>query len=206
MIKLNIDYCILLRMCGLRYLIALLLMLPCFANAEPSKRQLGAHDHGYGKLNLAIEDQTVTVELETPAYNIVGFEHSPEGEKEKNIFKNAMSTLKNGSKLFLFSETAGCKLIDVKIDSAISGGEHSVAKEHDHGHKSSKHVSHTKGDIHSELHANYRFECNAIKKVKTLQVMLFRHFPNTRKLNVQIITPHNQSAKELTPSTTILSF
>ena len=65
MIRIKFDRCILLQMFGLRYLIAILLLLPCFANAEPSKRQLGAHDHGYGNLNVAIEGQTVILELET---------------------------------------------------------------------------------------------------------------------------------------------
>ena len=37
---------------------------------------LGAHEHGVGRLNAALDGQTLELELESPAMNLVGFEHA----------------------------------------------------------------------------------------------------------------------------------
>ena len=46
-----------------------------FSAAGEEHRQLGAHVHGHGRLNIAIEDKTVSIELEARGADIVGFEH-----------------------------------------------------------------------------------------------------------------------------------
>ena len=35
---------------------------------------LGAHEHGVGRLNAALDGKTLELELESPAMNLVGFE------------------------------------------------------------------------------------------------------------------------------------
>jgi hypothetical protein len=195
------------------YLSALMLSFVCIAEARSAERQLDAHAHGYGELNVAIDGQKVALELSSPAFNIVGFEHSPETSKDKATFKNALSILNDGSGLFLFPTTAGCRLVNVNIVSSLikekpaTHEEHdSDHEEHDSDHKISKHEDHSSSDTHSEFHANYQFQCDVIEQVGTIQVMIFKHFPNTRQLNVQMILPNRQSAMELTPTSTLLSF
>ena len=48
--------------------------------AEPGFTQLGAHVHGKVVVNLALEGNTLRVELDAPAINVVGFEHAPRTE------------------------------------------------------------------------------------------------------------------------------
>ena len=223
------------------YLSALMLSFVCITEARSAERQLDAHAHGYGELNVAIDGPKVALELNSPAFNIVGFEHSPETDKDKATIKNALSILNDGSGLFLFPAVAGCRLANVNVVSSLTEAQHSVHKEHDSDHKdqasdhkehdsdhkdqasdhkehdsdhkehdsdhkTSKHEDHSNNDIHSEFHANYQFQCDVIEKVNTIQVMIFKHFPNTRQLNVQMILPNRQSAMELTPTSTLLSF
>jgi hypothetical protein len=237
------------------YLSALMLSFVCITDARSAERQLDAHTHGYGELNVAIDGQKVALELNSPAFNIVGFEHSSETDKDKATIKNALSILNDGSELFLFPAIAGCRLVNVNVVSSLIEAQHSVHKEHDSDHKdqasdhkdqasdhkehdsdhkehdsdhkdqasdhkehdsdhkehdsdhkTSKHEDHSNNDIHSEFHANYQFQCDVIEKVNTIQVMIFKHFPNTRQLNVQMILPNRQSAMELTPTSTLLSF
>lgn len=195
------------------YLSALMLSFVCITEARSAERQLDAHAHGYGELNVAIDGPKVALELNSPAFNIVGFEHSPETDKDKATIKNALSILNDGSGLFLFPAVAGCRLANVNVVSSLTEAQHSVHKEHDSDHKdqasdhkTSKHEDHSNNDIHSEFHANYQFQCDVIEKVNTIQVMIFKHFPNTRQLNVQMILPNSQSAMELTPTSTLLSF
>ena len=52
------------------------------ASAE-EHRQLGAHVHGHGRLNIAIEGNTISMELEVPGMDIVGFEHEPSTPEQK---------------------------------------------------------------------------------------------------------------------------
>ena len=195
------------------YLSALILSFVCITEARSAERQLDAHAHGYGELNVAIDGPKVALELNSPAFNIVGFEHSPETDKDKATIKNALSILNDGSGLFLFPAVAGCRLANVNVVSSLTEAQHSVHKEHDSDHKdqasdhkTSKHEDHSNNDIHSEFHANYQFQCDVIEKVNTIQVMIFKHFPNTRQLNVQMNLPNRQSAMELTPTATLLSF
>ena len=59
-------------------------LLMTSARAEEDHRELGPHVHGHGTLNIAIEDKRVSMELEVPGMDIVGFEHAavdrrPEG-------------------------------------------------------------------------------------------------------------------------------
>ena len=192
---------------------ALILFFICITKARSAERQLDAHNHGFGELNVAIEGQTVVIELNSPAFNIVGFEHSPETNKDKAAIKDAVSVLNDGSKLFLFPTTAGCRLASVHIGSSLIDGQHSAQKNHDGDHKDSKHDDHKdhdgdhkERDIHSEFQANYKFQCDVVEKVNTIQIMIFKHFPNTRQLDVKTILPNGQSAMKLTPASNLLSF
>ena len=200
---------------------ALILFFICITKARSAERQLDAHNHGFGELNVAIEGQTVVIELNSPAFNIVGFEHSPETNKDKAAIKDAVSVLNDGSKLFLFPTTAGCRLASVHIGSSLIDGQHSAHKnhdgdhkdskhddhkDHDDDHKDSKHDDHKEREIHSEFQANYKFQCDVVEKVNTIQIMIFKHFPNTRQLDVKTILPNGQSAMKLTPASNLLSF
>ena len=44
---------------------------------------LGAHEHGVGRLNAALDGQTLELELESPAMNLVGFEHVATSDADK---------------------------------------------------------------------------------------------------------------------------
>ncbi len=78
---------------------------PAFAEEH---RHLGAHVHGHGRLNIAIEDKTMSLELDVPAADIVGFEHEPKTPEEKSALEQAKATLANGLSLFTPSAEAQC--------------------------------------------------------------------------------------------------
>ena len=46
-------------------------------NHEHEKRQLDSHEHGVSTLKIALEGQSIQMKLESPANDIVGFEHFP---------------------------------------------------------------------------------------------------------------------------------
>ncbi|GAB3527951.1 zinc uptake protein ZrgA [Photobacterium alginatilyticum] len=87
-----------------------------------------------------------------------------------------------------------------------TGHEHD---EHDHdshaGHDHDEH-NHDSHAGHGEFSAQYVFRCDNIEQLTSLQVNWFSHFPTTEKITVQAITDTNQSAAQLTPTTTVFKF
>jgi len=54
---------------------------------------------------------------------------------------------------------------------------------------------------HSEVHARYRFTCRQPAALETLDLgELFRRFPATERLQVQLIGPRGQQGSELSPA------
>ena len=51
------------------------------------------HVHGHGTLNIAIEDKRVSMELEVPGMDIVGFEHAPSTDDQKAAVEKAKARL-----------------------------------------------------------------------------------------------------------------
>ena len=164
------------------------------ANAE-SKRQLDAHLHGHGKLNVAIEGQSLVIELEVPGADIVGFEHAATSDEDKAAVEAARKTLATATSLFSPPEAAGCILGEAKV--ALSGDD----EHHKKNHASHGHASHggdrEKGSEHSEFHAEYAFKCTDISALRSIGFPYFDQFPNAEELNVTLITDKGQKEFEV---------
>ncbi|MCM8594809.1 DUF2796 domain-containing protein [Accumulibacter sp.] len=52
-----------------------------------------AHVHGQGQLDLAIDHDLVTIELELPLEAVVGFERAPRNERERKAVAGQRSPL-----------------------------------------------------------------------------------------------------------------
>ena len=82
--------------------------VPALAGDE--RRQLGAHEHGHGRLNIAVEGGSVAMELIAPAADIVGFEHEPKTDEQRTAIEQAKGTLADPLALFVLPPSAGCRL------------------------------------------------------------------------------------------------
>ena len=180
---------------------------------EQEHRQHDAHVHGIAELNLALEGREVHVELDSPAANIVGFEHAPSSETDHAALDKAVAALKDGDRLYRFNDEAGCRLEGARVASALIEGEHEG-----HGDQhSDKHAHEEKGvdehdeyeqegEVHSDIEAAYHFECAEPGKLKQFAVKLFEAFPSTEELNVQYVIEDRQGGAELTASNPIVKF
>ncbi len=181
---------------------------------DHEKRQYGAHVHGIAALNLALEGKEVHMELDSPAANIVGFEHAPSSDADHAALDKAVAVLKNGEQLFRFNSEAGCRMQRAKITSALldeEHGEHAEDHGHDeHEHKEQGHEEHGHdehaGDTHSDIDAAYHFECDQPGKLTQLSVELFAAFPGMEELDVQYVIDSKQGAAALTPAAHVVEF
>ena len=158
------------------------------AASAQEHRQLGAHVHGHGRLNIAIEDKTLSMELEVPAADIVGFEHEPETPEQKAALEEAKAKLAAGLSLFTPSSAAGCAQTSAKV---MTEADHDEEEAHGGGH------THEADHQHSEFHAEYAFECASPSQITSMSFDYFEVFPNAEALNVSLISAKGQTSYEV---------
>ena len=149
---------------------------------------LDAHEHGAAQLNALLDGQRLELELESPAMNLVGFEHAPSSAADRA--KVAAVRRQLGQPQELFGLAAGdCVVATQELESALFETEQHDASEH------------------SEIHAHYRLDCQQPGELQRLDLgELFRRFPATEKIQVQLIGPNGQQGVELTPAKATLDF
>ena len=162
-----------------------------------------AHFHGLAQMTMALEGDTIELNLESPAANIVGFEHRAATSRQRQLVNEAKTALESSKQLFSFSGTS-CELTEVDVDvSALLDNETLETKEEKHeknGHGHHDHSDHGKSDeaTHSDISAHYRFQCDQGAKLTAISLKLFEHFPGVETLNAEWITDNNQGSAELT--------
>ena len=181
-----------------------------------------AHEHGVAELNLTHSDRQVHIELITPTYNLIGFEHEPRTEAQRQAAKSMLLTLQD-SVLFVFDRGARCELGGLHLETAFTeavdpkayaqegdghhhGHDHSQG--HDHGHDHGHHHDHDhhqhdsdhgheSGPGFQDLIATLDFHCEG--SPQSLQTALFDLFPAIKRIRVQAITPAGQQGATMTP-------
>jgi len=162
---------------------------------------LGAHEHGVGRLNAALDGQTLELELESPAMNLVGFEHAATTDADKAKVAAVRAQLEKPLTLFNLPKAAGCVVAMQTLESPLFGDKPGADHDHDEEAKDEHHHD------HSEIHAHYQFTCAVPGALKTLDLAnIFNTFPATQKIQVQLIGPSGQQGVEVTAKAAALKF
>jgi hypothetical protein len=184
-------------------LLALALLVPVAASAADEHRELGAHVHGHGTLNIAIEDKRVSIELEAPGMDIVGFEHAASTDDQKSKVDAAKSILQRPLDILALPAAAGCSVAaaDVALeaehhhDDDGDGHDHDkadkAADDHDHGHGDHDHAG------HNQFHATYELECASPAQLTSIGFDYFKHFTGAQGLTVNVAAAKGQSKYEV---------
>ena len=160
--------------------------------AAEENRALGPHEHGHGKLNIAIEGKRVSMELEVPGADIVGFEHEASTPEQKATVEKAKATLGNALAVFKLPAGAGCKLAEAQVE-VKAEDEHEHAEEAKAKPDSAKEEEH-----HSEFHVTYAIDCAAPAKLTNIEFKYFDLFAGAQELDVNLVTPKGQTSYEVT--------
>jgi cell division protein ZapA (FtsZ GTPase activity inhibitor) len=175
------------------------LALPVAALADDHQHSLEAHVHGIATLNIALEEQQLELQIESPAMNIVGFEYQPKTATDKQTVEAAQSTLKDAAALFVLNPAAQCTLTSVSVDNDLLEETDEHDHDHDHDHESHSDVeSHDAEHSHSDINAHYHYHCSKPAALNNLDLAgFFKQFPRTEKIRVQFITADQQQGVEL---------
>ena len=166
-------------------------------HAHAEHGSLDAHEHGAARLNVVLDGQALELELESPAMNLVGFEHAANNAADKAKVAATRSRLQDPQALFGLS-AGDCTVSEAELESALFADD-------DHEHEE-QHADAGESE-HSEIHAHYQLDCKKPGELKQLNLgELFKRFPATEKIQVQLIGPSGQQGVELTPAKPSLSF
>lgn len=163
--------------------------------ALPAAHATKAHVHGEGKLDVAIDKDKITLNLELPLDAAVGFERAPKSNKEKAALAAADKSLKDAATLFMPTPAANCMLQSMEIKVPFTGGAD------DHAHHAHEGETH-----HADIDANYVFRCANPAALKGIETIIFKSFKRLYRLEVQRSGPSGQGAMRLTPNKPVLTW
>ncbi|PFG61219.1 uncharacterized protein DUF2796 [Pseudomonas poae] len=168
---------------------------------------LGAHEHGVGRLNAVLDGQALELELDSPAMNLVGFEHLATSAADKAKVAAARKQLENPLALFNLPKAAGCVISSQELNSPLFGDKPEADHDDDDHDDDAKDGAHEHHHDHSEIHAHYQFTCATPTALGNLDLtQVFKTFPATQKIQVQLIGPSGQQGVEATATAATLKF
>ena len=201
------------------------------AASEGEHREHGAHEHGHGILDIVVEGEELVVELRVPAVNVVGFEHAPRDDAEREAIRKSLVPFQDVAGVLVPSAKAQCEVEEVEARIVDMSGEEyrhddehhgedehghegedhdkSESAEHAHDHEEDEHEheeqsSDSDAEAHSELHAAYHFHCHAPEQLDRIEVHIFEHLHDAEEIDVRMVTPAAQTAMELHPGETVI--
>ncbi len=194
-------------------IVLLLLSSPVFAGET---RELDAHEHGVGALNIAVDGTTIAMELHAPGADIVGFEYEATSAEDRAAIDAAVAALAKPLDLFVFPAAAECNVTQasaaLETDEAHEDHDHDAHEHDDHGHEDhaeegghddhghedhaeedahddhDAHGDHSEGSTHTEFHAEYTLTCGNSDALSDIEFKYFDVFSNARALEVQLLT------------------
>jgi hypothetical protein len=179
------------------------------SSAISEHREHGTHEHGVAEFNIALAEATVTLELHSPAYNIFGFEHSPNTAEQQQAVTERLATLKKATALFEFDPKAACVLLTTDIQNPFETAKanKASAESHEHDAESHEHAeSHEPDEAeHTDIELTYRYRCS--EAVNSLDIQgLLTQFPYFDTLKVQWVSDTQQSAQTVTKKNSRIQF
>lgn len=162
-----------------------------------------AHVHGLANLTLALEGNALAIQFESPADNLIGFEHKAKTEQEIQKIAQAKQVLSATGKVFTFNGTE-CKSEQVHIDvSDLLPTKHSHHDDYQHKYKHKHHHKHQHSS-HAEISAEYQFKCQNPEALLSISFNTLTQFQGLQKVNVNWITTISQGATSLRKNQTLI--
>ena len=144
------------------------------------KGSLDAHVHGLSVINVVQEKNKVLFDIEMPGFDTVGFEYKAKSQKDKDLVKNALNTLKNPVNLFSIPSEANCKM---------SNNSSTILEEKNH----------------TEFRAKYEYNCSNITKFSSITFNIFDSFKNSKDLELNVIGTKSTTKHKINKFTKKLS-
>lgn len=186
---------------GFRVAAAALALAYVASGAAAAETSHGAHEHGAAELELAVEGSDVVVNFASPMYNLVGFEHAPRDEQDRDAVAAARVLLEDPANLVLLQADAGCAVVELDIDWDVPSAEekehdHDEAAEHDaHEHdahdadEADHHDDHGNDEQHADVAVTVRYTCENPDRLNSLDITAFESFERLSEVELSAVGP-----------------
>ncbi len=195
-----------------RDLILILILVTCSLGASAAAQS--THVHGQGQVGMAIDQNLISMTLESPGADIVGFEHEARTAEEKTIVIEALKQLSDPMFVIQLPANASCKVVQASSEVTSENGdeghadheEHEEHADHDDHEKRDEHADHEKheNEAHGSFIAEYQLECATIAAIDSIKFVYFDHFRNAQSLMVVLIDKNGQHRHEISRDNPIL--
>jgi hypothetical protein len=143
-----------------------------------------AHEHGVARLELGVEAGRITLTLEVPLEDLVGFERAPRDDAERAAVAGVLARLRDVGRLVRIDAAAGCAAGQAELTAPLwnvpPGGASATA------------AAAGKADSHGDLEAHYEFRCTTGARAGHVEIGLFDALPRLRRIDVLAVTPRGQ--------------
>lgn len=175
------------NVCGAALLLAL-----SSTHASAAGKGHGAHDHGHAHLNIAVEGSKATVQFESPAECVYGFEYEAKDAKDIAQRDAGVKNLTDQiASLVVFDASLKCTATATKVEPFVIEDHHEGEghKSKAKGDKKKGHAKHkeAKHGTHSDVRAEFAFTCAAPIAGTKLTFAFGKVFPKIKELKVQVV-------------------
>lgn len=144
-----------------------------------------AHSHGRAELDVVVDAQGVSLRLQAPLHDLLGFERAPRNDAERQRVQALAERLRAADGVFVPDAQAGCTLREVDLQAPVLGL--GTAADGDHAAE------------HADLELTASFQCDRPAALRHLDVRLFALFQGLRTVEVQLAGPKGQGRSVLRP-------
>ncbi len=173
------------------------LIVSCFILLGAKK----AHVHGAGHLNLAVDKQQVRMQLRVSAEDIVGFEHAPKNDQQRQALataKEALTTKLGEHIQWPASWKCTWTITEAEFLDEIDDDDDHHHHDKSHDKKAKAKPAKAAKHQHSDIEIDAKAECpGAASDVEVDAAALFKAFPRLKTLNTQFVGADQQTSKTL---------
>ena len=155
----------------------------------------GAHEHGHARLQMAVEENRIDLMLNSPAYNLAGFEHGARTEAEKSRLADITRWLETTP--LVNTAAADCRVTAAAVELGGEEENHDGDTHHEDGHHDEEHHGEA---THREYDVSQQLECNRIDADQEFTSALMERFEGMAELTIEWVSPSGQGSARLTPS------
>jgi hypothetical protein len=144
------------------------------------------HEHGKVTINAALDGTQLMIELDSPAVNVVGFEHTPRTDNERAAVSAAAKLLGNGRGLFTMPTEARCQFEKTALKAPQWETTDDVSEQPE-----------APGQ-HADYEARFTYQCWSPDHLTWLEPALLDKLRNVTEARLNIATPKGQRSEVAT--------
>lgn len=169
------------------------------AGTERALGTPGAHEHGVARMNVAVEQEHLVLELIVPGNSVYGFEGAPRNEEQRSAREQGLRLLRErAAELVRFSEPADCRVSETRLadetvphDDAADDG-HAHDHDHGHGHDTAHDHDHSHDGGHTEVQLEAVVRCARPPAGLIMGVDVSRVLPDVEWVDLQVVSEAQQ--------------